>query len=132
MQIKVKGLQTEMERLKTVVTELGKSNVSLQTKLIISTEERDGLTQQNLKLLTAKKVLKERFDTFVHETQEQLSQLTDTADSKTDEVEQLKKRMAEELELTKFQVSITYQEIWLLDYVLVFVYIIYIFNSYVL
>ncbi len=110
MQIEVKGLQTEMKRLKTAIIEVGKSNVSLETKLRISIEERDGLTQQNRKLLTAKKVLKEKFDSFVHETQEQLSQLTDTADSKTDEIEQLNetvKRTAEELELTKFQVSIS-------------------------
>ncbi len=108
MQIEVKGLQTEIERLKTVITEVGKSNISLETKLRISIEERDSLTQQNRKLLTDKKVLKEKFDAFVHETQKQLSQLTDTVASKTDEIEQLNetvKRMAEELELTKFQVS---------------------------
>lgn len=111
MQNEVEGLQNKIERFQSITTELGKTNASLETKLstCMSNEEREGLTQHNRELL-AVEAFKERFDAFVYETQEHLAQLTDTVASKAAENEKLNekvKKLAEELELTKFQVSDT-------------------------
>ncbi len=73
----------------------------------MSNEERESLTRQNRELRTVE-TFKERFDDFVHETQEHIAQLAGTVASKAVENEELNekvKNLAEELELTKFQVS---------------------------
>ena len=109
MQIEVEELRNKIERSRTIITELGKTNASLETKLStsMSNEERESLTRQNRELRTVE-TFKERFDAFVHGTQEHLAQLAGTVASKAVENEELNekvKNLAEELELTKFQVS---------------------------